>query len=143
MKHCPKCPTRLLIPATAKRYGAAVDFCPACKGIWFDREQLEMLMWSPGEAMAIPRRARRSPMVCPACTAKMRRFVFPRTMVGVEMCPACGGLWLTDGEFKEITTVVGHLRRSGVVVSDRPAWPGLKASLLNLINGAISSLSGW
>ena len=152
MKCCPKCRTKQLAQAKTKKYGVALDYCPACKGIWFDRGELEILLNTPSEALQMPPRTERSSLICPLCREPMRSFFFPRTLVSVEMCPACNGLWLEHGEFKEIGTVTRHLRRSGVVPdkaavsSEAPESPlptGLKGALIEFINDTISSLSGW
>jgi len=155
MKHCPKCRTKQLIEAKAKKYGVSVDYCPGCKGVWFDAGELEALLKTPLNAIKLPPRTERSPLICPICREPMRFFFFPRTLVGVEMCPTCKGLWLEYGEFKEIRSVVRHLHRSGVVPArpyepaglgeppESPAPGGLKGFLLSFVNDTISSLTGW
>ena len=143
MKHCPKCRTKRLTSARTSKYKVDLDYCPSCKGIWFDRGELEILLNTPGETLRLPPHAKRSPLICPVCNEAMRFFFFPRTLVGVEMCPGCKGLWLEPGEFREIGTVTGHLRRSGVYAAEPPERNGLKASLVGWINDTISSLLGW
>ena len=38
---CPRCEKDLM---NTDRQGIAVDFCPSCKGIWLDREELNEII---------------------------------------------------------------------------------------------------
>jgi Zn-finger nucleic acid-binding protein len=40
--HCPTCKTVNL--AMAERQGIEIDYCPACRGVWLDRGELDRLL---------------------------------------------------------------------------------------------------
>ncbi len=39
---CPTCPDTALV--MAERQGVEIDYCPACRGIWLDRGELDKLL---------------------------------------------------------------------------------------------------
>jgi uncharacterized protein len=39
---CPSCPDKTLV--MADRQGVEIDYCPACRGIWLDRGELDKLL---------------------------------------------------------------------------------------------------
>ncbi len=39
---CPSCPDTTLV--MADRQGVEIDYCPACRGIWLDRGELDKLL---------------------------------------------------------------------------------------------------
>lgn len=39
---CPHCPDSTLV--MAERQGVEIDYCPACRGIWLDRGELDKLL---------------------------------------------------------------------------------------------------
>jgi uncharacterized protein len=39
---CPTCPNSTLV--MADRQGVEIDYCPACRGIWLDRGELDKLL---------------------------------------------------------------------------------------------------
>ena len=49
---CPICPDTSLV--MADRQGVEIDYCPACRGIWLDRGELDKLLDRASAAMAIP-----------------------------------------------------------------------------------------
>jgi Zn-finger nucleic acid-binding protein len=40
--HCPTCTTTPLV--LAERQGIEIDYCPACRGVWLDRGELDKLV---------------------------------------------------------------------------------------------------
>lgn len=44
---CPTCPDSLLVITDKK--GVEIDFCPACRGVWLDRGELDKLMVLSGD----------------------------------------------------------------------------------------------
>ncbi len=56
---CPTCPDTTLV--MADRQGIEIDYCPACRGIWLDRGELDRLLeraatTMPAAAVAPPAR---------------------------------------------------------------------------------------
>ena len=87
--------------AVVERERVELDFCPACRGIWFDSEELEALLRAGGmeaEALAstAPTETAEKVRRCPRCRKKMRKL--DSSGVIVDSCPAGDGLWLDGGE---------------------------------------------
>ena len=59
---CPSCPDTTLV--MSDRQGVEIDYCPACRGIWLDRGELDKLLdraaatSAPAAAAAPPPRSR-------------------------------------------------------------------------------------
>ncbi|OQW87440.1 MAG: hypothetical protein BWK72_12925 [Rhodoferax ferrireducens] len=49
---CPNCPDTSLV--MADRQGVEIDYCPACRGIWLDRGELDKLLDRAAAATAAP-----------------------------------------------------------------------------------------
>jgi uncharacterized protein len=47
---CPTCPDTSLV--MTDRQGVEIDYCPACRGIWLDRGELDKLLDWAGNAAA-------------------------------------------------------------------------------------------
>lgn len=62
--NCPSCPETTLV--MTDRHGVEIDYCPACRGIWLDRGELDKLLdraataASPSPAAAVAAPAARS-----------------------------------------------------------------------------------
>lgn len=48
---CPTCPDATLV--MSDRQGVEIDYCPACRGIWLDRGELDKLL-DRASAQALP-----------------------------------------------------------------------------------------
>lgn len=110
---CPKCKNSELKENKVKGHSTLVDLCRSCKGIWFDRNELESLLNISVKTMQIPSHARKQPFDCPRCRKPLYAFSYPYTMVIVDMCPQCEGIWLDANEFKEIKFVYGTAETIG------------------------------
>ena len=51
---CPNCPDSTLV--MTDRQGVEIDYCPACRGIWLDRGELDKLL-ERSAAMSAPQAA--------------------------------------------------------------------------------------
>lgn len=49
---CPNCPDTSLV--MTDRQGVEIDYCPACRGIWLDRGELDKLLDRAAAAAAPP-----------------------------------------------------------------------------------------
>lgn len=63
---CPSCPDTTLV--MSDRQGVEIDYCPACRGIWLDRGELDKLLdraaaapLAAAAAAAPPPRSRQQP----------------------------------------------------------------------------------
>jgi len=102
---CPKCTNPGLTELKVKGRAIRLDVCPGCKGLWFDRKELETLLSISVKQIKIPSDAEKRSNLCPRCQKPLYAFCYPCTMVIVDMCPHCQGIWLDADEFKEIKSV--------------------------------------
>jgi Zn-finger nucleic acid-binding protein len=137
--HCPKCQTQILVARQATEHDVTVDQCSRCSGLWFDRAELNKVMPVAAKELHPPDDAQTCERLCPRCDQMMRRFNYPQTLVMVEVCPKCQGLWLDAGEFKEIRIVREQLRQAGKMEPYAPVT-GVKGKLLAWIDSTIGSL---
>lgn len=136
---CPKCRQQDLREKYVRESNINVDYCPKCKGVWFDRGELEQSMEAADPHLQIPRAAVRLQAPCPRCAKPLYAFPYPQTRVMIEMCKACKGLWLDAGEFKRIRETRGQLP-----TTEEPAGTTgegrVKTALLDFIDEAIDCL---
>lgn len=116
---CPVC-TKPLV--AVERDGIELDWCFACRGLWFDRGELGLLAEKTGRALTfeelvkgpadkVSEKLRR----CPRCNRKMSKvFLGGADLVLVDRCPE-HGLWLDQGELGKIMSQVPP-------TSDDPRW---------------------
>ena len=129
MRTCPRCEIPLEV---ARETFAEIDTCPSCAGAFFD----------PGEAGAVhsasaepslllhERRAvlvRDSRLRCPAehpgdgdgpaPTLRLYRV----GDVEVDLCPACGGVWLDEGEGEAVAEAARAMAREARAAEERRA----------------------
>lgn len=117
---CPACLAPLIV---IEHEAIEIDYCSACKGIWLDAGELELLFGGEpacraflagGEAAPSGEKPRK----CPICSKPMAK---QRTS-GVESvvydrCHYLHGLWLDDGELAQIVRLVPALP-GGAMVHD-------------------------
>lgn len=139
---CPKCRVAKLTNRRAKGTGFTVEYCLKCKGVWFDRDELEDVMPEAIRELEVPGHAQKDPeCLCPKCSKALYAFDYPQTCVTIDMCKKCGGLWLDRGEFKEIRTLRRSLERWGEM-REYADVTGVKGVLIDFIDSAIRSLPG-
>jgi len=132
----------LLTPAQQQqlaRWLLHVDYCPRCKGIWFDGDELEQALPVADPQLRVPRDAVPLQTTCPRCAQHLYAFVYPRTRVTIEMCKACRGLWLDAGEFKQLRQAREQLPPAEEPTPDTEVG-GLKGALLRFIDAALEQL---
>ena len=108
---CPKCEVSKLIEKKVKGKSFSVDFCPDCKGMWFDENELGSLLKVPARNVKVPSEAQEQDIFCPKCEKPLHVFCYPQTMVLIDMCKECEGIWLDAKEFKEIQSVRNALKK--------------------------------
>jgi Zn-finger nucleic acid-binding protein len=111
--HCPKCRTAKLARQRATENAVEVDYCPSCRGLWFDVKELEAIMQVAAKDLIVPWGAEKVGILCPHCKDFLHAFKYPQTFVTVDMCQQCHGIWLDAGEGVEIKAVREKLRKSG------------------------------
>ncbi len=103
--HCPKCDHSQLKPVKESRLGLELDKCPDCLGIWFDDKELfTSLGIRAVNDLTIPKFAtQQAVVVCPRCHSSLHEFCYPNTMVLIDACRECNGVWLDAHEWKAIS----------------------------------------
>ena len=111
---CPDCQHDLK-PVDCK--GVLVHECTHCKGKWFERTELKKLIdkdddtlrWldfdpfgKDAEQLSVASDGR----ICPYCLHKMQSLKYMDSLVVIDKCPQCQGVWLDPGE---LTKIVNYL----------------------------------
>lgn len=109
--NCPKC--RIEIDDITIE-GVELNFCSACKGIWFDKDELAFMEEIPvdvPDTAEITKEARRTEHDCPRCgDQKLEEMKFIKTEdLLIDRCPKCRGVWLDKGELRKIEHIAAHI----------------------------------
>jgi Zn-finger nucleic acid-binding protein len=104
---CPKCKVEELSAFVVE--DVTVDRCPACRGTWFDRQELSVLLAEDALAIAALRRGAENDRAddtrgqCPRDNAQLLRVYssIDRSVV-LDACADCHGIWLDSGEFEKL-----------------------------------------
>ena len=139
--HCPTCRTSELEPGRPPGLEVTPDQCPSCNGIWLERRELATLTDPAGADLRIAPGARVSRRACPRCRKALRSFYYPQTLVTIDMCGRCRGIWLDKGELKEIKVLLEYARHPNAAAPTQPG--GIKRVLLSFVDNSISALSWW
>ena len=108
--NCPKC------QSTAREMtieGVELDFCPSCKGMWFDKDEIafiEELQGDVPDISEVEKDARTTNYDCPRCGIKLEEMKFtPVQDLLIDRCPQCKGIWLDRGEFSKLEQIAAHI----------------------------------
>ncbi len=108
--NCPDCQSELKV---AKLKGINVHECLECKGKWLARQELmaaknradEGLRWldfdpfgKDAEKLSVPADGKQ----CPQCVRPMQSLTYSQSLVVIDKCPSCEGVWLSHGEMAKI-----------------------------------------
>ncbi|MFZ2322594.1 MAG: zf-TFIIB domain-containing protein [Ignavibacteriaceae bacterium] len=96
---CPVCKNSMVILELDK---VEIDYCPACKGIWLDSGELELLIedYSKNNSSNfrlvndLPEKKYR----CPICNKKMNKVEYANSKIIIDKCKNDHGLWFDKGE---------------------------------------------
>lgn len=87
-----------------------IDRCQVCAGIWCDAEELSALAGTPADLPTGVPELDGLPAACPHCKQSlMRRYYNHHGTVVVDFCDQCRGVWLDDGELKQIVLLAHGL----------------------------------
>jgi Zn-finger nucleic acid-binding protein len=90
-----------------------VDRCPRCQGMWLDEGELEAIentiyhttlveessIETEELAVAMAKHKADAPLQCPLCAGEMARREYGYcSLVLIDTCPSCMGIWLDGGE---------------------------------------------
>jgi len=108
---CPACRDEMIVVEYKK---IELDICVACRGVWFDADELGLLLGSLDMAAADVGRPLTEPSSeqarkCPYCRSRMEKVLMgPDEGVVVDKCKKGHGLWFDGGE---LDTVIAGLRK--------------------------------
>jgi membrane associated rhomboid family serine protease/Zn-finger nucleic acid-binding protein len=130
---CPRCHALLRpVQQQTQRGRIEIDYCPSCRGIYFDSGELEALLQLDGDAALVGGRAlfvrppgglaTPPPIPCPRHPhIAMNELLMTgaegpllhavrgdrgRPELRIDRCPRCAGIWLDGGELAALTEVV-------------------------------------
>src|ERR1043166_1539951 len=137
--HCPRCVGQL---EPVNYEGVDLDICRLCRGLWFDQGELAKFNkfdadfpLGPGK----PVKGKHTGGHCPRCGVVMHVMRYaPRAEFEVDRCSGCGGVWLDNGEIREIQRLLTEevrlwskigSRLDEVVLRERELWEKYNAEL--------------
>lgn len=81
-----------------------LDLCPDCRGVWFDRGELDLLLGSSDAVDLVPAETGEQARHCPLCPRKMEKVnIGPGRRVMIDTCPDGCGLWFDANELSDLT----------------------------------------
>ncbi len=129
-RSCPKCRKEMerWTPGDLE-----LDHCPACRGLWFDANELSRHLANLGAPRFAERPTGAAPLTlpCPACPEQNLDGSFLLD-VPVESCPACNGIFLDLGELHEL---LGILCRPERAANPDSSLSGMDSFALGLFVG--------
>ena len=102
--NCPACKSPMIILELNQ---VEIDFCPACKGIWLDHGELELIFSnsdknSASKSFVIKNNVDEAKRRCPICKKKMDKVEFESTGIIIDKCDNNHGLWFDNGELNSL-----------------------------------------
>lgn len=106
------CPLSKIKLKQAILCNTAVDYCPNCLGLWFEKEELrwakdekdknlnwlDIDLWQDKKKFKISSNGK----FCAACNLPLYEVEYGNSRIKVDICNICQGVWLDRGEFKKI-----------------------------------------
>ena len=107
---CPVCKSDMI---DVEHNRIELDYCTNCQGVWFDAEELELLLesmgiknhdlalddiWHSPEAETEEKKRK-----CPICGLKMKKMALgQQPEILIDVCPKREGLWFDGGEVSQL-----------------------------------------
>lgn len=106
---CPACKNPMIV---LEYKSIELDVCASCNGIWFDADELRLLLEKISlkvDEVGKPVESQEEKRKCPICRRKMHKIAFAAAArTTVDSCRRGHGLWFDSGE---IDSVITELRR--------------------------------
>ena len=128
---CPECKKAMIV---VEQHRIEIDYCPRCRGVWFDAGELELLLTSEklegsgfgmSHVLGLPEvtvaRHRRK---CPICRRDMKEVAIGQPAINIDACRRCDGLWFDGGEMPAL------LKR---MAGQKPAETGSEQRLISFL----------
>lgn len=102
--NCPACKNSMVILELNQ---VEIDYCSACKGIWLDNGELELIFSNSdnktvAKSFSIKKDFDEAKRRCPICKKKMDKVEFENTAIILDSCSNKHGLWFDSGELKAL-----------------------------------------
>ncbi|MEO8232460.1 MAG: zf-TFIIB domain-containing protein [Ignavibacteriota bacterium] len=102
--NCPACKNSMVILELNQ---VEIDYCSACKGIWFDNGELELIFSNSdnktiAKSFSIKKDFDEAKRRCPICKKKMDKVEFENTNIILDRCSNNHGLWFDNGELQAL-----------------------------------------
>ena len=102
--NCPACKNPMVILELNQ---VEIDYCTACKGIWLDRGELDLIFSSSekkeiAKLFSVKNNLDEIKRRCPVCKKKMDKVEFENTGIIIDRCSEDHGVWFDSGELKSI-----------------------------------------
>ena len=108
--NCPKCQSTTHEMTIE---GVDLDFCPSCKGMWFDKDEMAFMAELPDDVpniSEVQKDARKTDYDCPRCGIKLEEMKFAQVQdLLIDRCPQCKGIWLDEGELPKLEVIAAHI----------------------------------
>jgi Zn-finger nucleic acid-binding protein len=153
---CPACNSKLNAYSLHK---IVIDGCPACKGVFLDKDELRKLKdmsqkgswqdlrWLDDELDAVEKsNAMPSGRLCPKCglevNARLISTCFGDSKIIIDWCPKCHGIWLDRDELSRIiqclrdklNNLSSKEMRAKVVDEIKEIWSGPEGTLSEVLD---------
>ncbi|KPK78829.1 MAG: hypothetical protein AMJ89_00110 [candidate division Zixibacteria bacterium SM23_73] len=106
---CPICKIELKKSTLAN---TAIDYCPVCLGVWFEKDELRQAkdekdkdliwldidLWKDKDKFKVLK----GEFLCPFCQVPLYEIYYGDSDIKIEACNVCNGVWLDRGEFRQI-----------------------------------------
>lgn len=97
---CPACSVPMIV---VEREGIELDYCPACRGVWFDGGEVRLLEKALGLSPALssaqpaaPGSSSERSRPCPRCRGALEKVRTGEVLI--DRCPQGDGYWFDAGE---------------------------------------------
>jgi len=98
-----KCPVCRVSMYAAEYEQIEIDLCAGCEGVWFDADELELLLGQPAELQPSNVDLQEDDRTCPRCRKPMNKAnIGPEKSVVIDVCPAGCGMWFDRGEAQDL-----------------------------------------
>ena len=102
--NCPACKNPMVILELNQ---VEIDYCTACKGIWLDRGELDLIFSSSekkeiAKLFSVKNNLDEIKRRCPICKKKMDKVEFENTGIIIDRCSEDHGVWFDSGELKSV-----------------------------------------
>ena len=103
---CPICNVEL---KKTKKFNVEVDYCPECRGIWFDKGEIKKIsdgvekfnFPEPDTSKLSIATTHEKSFPCPVCSAKMVKYTDKTNKTIFDACIKGHGYWFEDMEFEQ------------------------------------------